>query len=111
MARSCVSCGPSPTRRLPPTPVRAERVDPAEAAYAERALCGVNREPEYRLWTRTGAAIAVADGDRLGVCLPGPHPALAVLLRARFLVSDQDTAMCTPDLRLPATWAYAPGLA
>lgn len=135
--------------RLPSTHLRAERVCPAEAVKAELALSGADREPEYRLWTRTGAALVVADGDRVlavgavrtgtlvhltcpdpavaesallaamaaadgdrrTVCLPGPHPALAGLLGAGFRVTDQDTAMCTPDLDLPPTWAYAPGLA
>lgn len=140
-----------PRLRRHATPLRVTPVGPDAAGAAEAALCGVDRTPDYRLWTRTGRAIVVADGartiavgalrdgtvvhlacaepafaepalvaalaatgadaDQLAVCLPGSHPALAELFRARFRVSAQDTAMSTPDLDLPTCWAYAPGLA
>ena len=55
------------------------------------------------------AALLELDGSR--VCLPGPHPALGDVLSSGWRVEDYDLAMSTPDLRLPTSWAYSPGLA
>jgi GNAT superfamily N-acetyltransferase len=46
----------------------------------------------------------------LGLCLPGPHPALIGLLRHRYRIEDWDLAMATTDLTLPTHWVYSPGL-
>jgi GNAT superfamily N-acetyltransferase len=56
------------------------------------------------------AALAAAPGEQVSVCLPGPHPSVTTLLRAGFRVRDYDVAMATPELTLPTTWAYSPGL-
>ncbi len=57
-----------------------------------------------------GAALAAAEGRTVTVHVPGPHPAVPELLRAGFRITDYDIAMATPDLDLPTTWAYSPGL-
>ncbi|WP_433088766.1 hypothetical protein ACQP1P_21535 [Dactylosporangium sp. CA-052675] len=46
----------------------------------------------------------------VSLCLPGPHPAGHALLRAGFRIEDHDLAMHTPDMKLPVTWVYSPGL-
>jgi GNAT superfamily N-acetyltransferase len=57
------------------------------------------------------AALAALSSDTVSLCLPGPHPAVARLLRAGFRITDYDLAMVAPDVRLATTWAYSPGLA
>jgi GNAT superfamily N-acetyltransferase len=57
------------------------------------------------------AALQALGGERATLCLPGPHPALQVLLHHDWRIEDYDLAMSTPDLQLPTTWAYSPGLA
>jgi hypothetical protein len=44
------------------------------------------------------------------LCLPGPHPALAGLLRDGFRIEDWDIAMATAELAIPTHWVYSPGL-
>lgn len=56
------------------------------------------------------AALLELGADSTTVCLPGPHPGLADLLRRGWRVEDHDLAMCTPDTRLPTVWVYSPGL-
>jgi GNAT superfamily N-acetyltransferase len=57
------------------------------------------------------AALHTADHDFVSACVPGQHPSLGTLLRAGFRVTDHDLAMTTPDVTLPASWVYSPGLA
>jgi GNAT superfamily N-acetyltransferase len=57
------------------------------------------------------AALAAVRSEAVSLCLPGPHPALARLLRAGFRITDYDLTMVAPDVRLATTWAYSPGLA
>ncbi|WP_250034104.1 GNAT family N-acetyltransferase [Paractinoplanes maris] len=57
------------------------------------------------------AALARVGGSQVTVRLPGPHPMVGELLRRGWRVEDYDLAMTTPDLQLPTTWAYSPGLA
>jgi GNAT superfamily N-acetyltransferase len=56
------------------------------------------------------AALRAAEAANVTLCLPGQHPSLTSLLRAGFRIVDYDVAMSTPDLSLPVTWAYSPGL-
>jgi GNAT superfamily N-acetyltransferase len=57
------------------------------------------------------AALRAAGADHVRACVPGQHPSLGTLLRAGFRVTDHDLAMTTPDVTLPASWVYSPGLA
>ena len=57
------------------------------------------------------AALQALGGEHATLCLPGPHPALHVLLHHRWRIEDYDLAMSTPALDLPTTWVYSPGLA
>ena len=62
------------------------------------------------------AAVAVIAAIRtlpsaLSLCLPGPHPALIHVLKAGFVVDEQDTYMSTRYTAAPVTWVYSPGLA
>ncbi|MFI5954463.1 GNAT family N-acetyltransferase [Cryptosporangium sp. NPDC051539] len=56
------------------------------------------------------AAVAALGGDWLACCLPGPHPAVRTLLAAGFRIDDFDLHVRTPDVTVPVSWAYAPGL-
>jgi hypothetical protein len=56
-----------------------------------------------------GAVAAL--GDEGGtVCVPGPHPGLAALLRNGFTVVDYDMHMRSEPSLVPTTWAYSSGL-
>jgi len=57
------------------------------------------------------AALRVLGSDEIAICLPGPHPALLPLLQGGLRITDQDVHMATPDVLLPTTWVYSPGLA
>ncbi|GAA0269131.1 GNAT family N-acetyltransferase [Cryptosporangium japonicum] len=57
------------------------------------------------------AALLGLGSEYVALCLPGPHPALRMLLNAGFRIDDFDVAMRAPTLDLPSTWTYAPGLA
>jgi hypothetical protein len=61
--------------------------------------------------TAVTSALSALGGPRSTVCLPGPHPALRVLLDHAWRVDDYDLAMTTPDVELWPTWAYSPGAA
>ncbi|MER7283800.1 GNAT family N-acetyltransferase [Dactylosporangium sp. NPDC000244] len=56
------------------------------------------------------AALRCLGAAEVSLCLPGPHPAVNALLRAGFRIKDHDLAMHTPDVQLPVTWVYSPGL-
>jgi len=56
------------------------------------------------------AAVAALGCDHVALCLPGPHPALRLLLGSGFRVDDFDVTMRTPDVDLPIGWVYSPGL-
>lgn len=55
------------------------------------------------------SAVSALGGSRVTLCIPGPHPALRVLLDHCWRVEDYDLAMTTPDVDLPTTWIYSPG--
>lgn len=57
------------------------------------------------------ATLSALGGARVTACLPGPHPALGVLLDHGWRVEDYDLAMTTPDVELPPSWVYSPGAA
>lgn len=57
------------------------------------------------------AALSALGGARAGACLPGPHPALQLLLDHAWRIDDYDLAMTTEDVELPLTWIYSPGAA
>ncbi len=57
------------------------------------------------------AVLAALDAPVVSLCLPGPHPALPGLLAAGFRIDDYDLMMATPDLDLPTSRVYHPGLA
>jgi len=57
------------------------------------------------------AGLQATASARVRLCLPGPHPALRLLLEHGFRVNDHDTHLATPDVVLPPTWVYSPGLA
>lgn len=58
-----------------------------------------------------GAALRAVAGERVTVCLPGPHPAVRAILEAGWRIDDYDLAMTTAGLTLPVSWAYSPALA
>jgi GNAT superfamily N-acetyltransferase len=60
--------------------------------------------------TALTAALRASEAANITLCLPGRHPSLTSLLRTGFRIIDYDLAMSTPDLTLPLSWAYSPGL-
>lgn len=69
-------------------------------------VCG----DEERAAAATTAAVQMAGGDEVELCVPAPHPAVGALLSAGFRLTTYDIAAATPGTDLPATWVYAPGL-
>ena len=63
----------------------------AKLHYAEECL----REGDLDRVTRAIARRAIAGVSRVHFLLLGPHPSLAVLLRAGFRLVDRDTWMCS----------------
>lgn len=57
------------------------------------------------------AAMGMLDADRVSVCLPGPHPALAVLLDARWRIDDLDQHMSSRSGLLSPFSVLSPSLA
>jgi hypothetical protein len=57
------------------------------------------------------AALRASGAATVTACVPGRHPVVPVLLTAGFRITDYDIAMSTPDVVLPPTWVYSPGLA
>jgi GNAT superfamily N-acetyltransferase len=67
--------------------------------------------PESAANEVVGASLQALGPSRAQVCVPGPHPALAVLLAAGYSITDYDIYMSNrPDL-LASWWIYSPGLA
>lgn len=60
--------------------------------------------------TALTAVLRASEAANITLCLPGRHPSLTSLLRTGFRIIDHDVAMSTPDLALPLSWAYSPGL-
>jgi GNAT superfamily N-acetyltransferase len=56
------------------------------------------------------AALSACSSDTVTVALPGPHPAVPVLLACGFSIDDQDIHMSSDDVILPPTSAYSPAL-
>lgn len=88
----------------------ADVVAAGAGSAAELAHLTYAGAPEHASAVLVAALQALA-GETLGVCLPGPHPALAPLLARGWRIDDYDLAMSTPGLSLSPLWAYSPGLA
>ena len=56
------------------------------------------------------AAVAALGGDHVAFCVPGPHPAVRLLLASGFRVDALDVTMRPPHAQVPAGWIYASGL-
>ena len=57
------------------------------------------------------AAAAQFEGGTVGICLPGPHPAVRSLVISGYCIEDYDIFMATSADLLPATMALSPALA
>ncbi|WP_426511775.1 hypothetical protein ACPPVO_14770 [Dactylosporangium sp. McL0621] len=125
--------------RLPRPAFAVTGCPPAEAARVEARLTGVHREflaGEGLVVRGAGGEPVAAGAGRLDhlacpdpaaaagalvaalhavgeaeLCVPGPHPAVPVLLGAGYRITGFDVYMATrPDV-LATTWVYSPGLA
>jgi GNAT superfamily N-acetyltransferase len=84
-------------RGTPVAIVQSRRRVRGEGRWIDRLLVAADADPV----TTTLAALRLAaePGQEIGACIPGPHPALAVLVTAGFRIVDGDTFMASePDL-------------
>jgi GNAT superfamily N-acetyltransferase len=90
--------------------VQARRRIRGEGRWLDRLYVAPAADPLEASLAALRFAAAAAPGQEIGACIPGPHPALGVLVRAGFRVVDGDTFMASePDLVDPIRTFVDPG--